>query len=264
MPVREHLENGLVNNRDGSGWAVAVPAQGRIITGRDLDQRAALEMFLRVRETHPEGPALFHSRLATRGLVTAGNCHPFQCGTDAQTVLAHNGTMFKVPDAEKRSDTKIYAEQMFPALHVRLDRPKVRHRVEKFLGWSRLAVLTVNRRYRKNWYLFGEDRGVWVRPDGTQAPDLEPGVTGWHSNRDCWPSLLRYVHPASPDGTLTDGRLWLDAASGEFCTACQQEFSVNKLTRICRACGTCADCKVPVTRCVCFEDLEEVPRGAGV
>jgi hypothetical protein len=94
LPDLDALKAGTDYNPDGHGYAIVVPDAtrrdgGRLLVGKGLDAELVLTRFDRDRRAHPDGPALFHSRLRTHGLVDEANCHPFRLAGDPRTVMAH-------------------------------------------------------------------------------------------------------------------------------------------------------------------------------
>jgi glutamine amidotransferase len=94
QPDTDALLTGALVNADGHGFAIVAGRRlDRLIVQRGLDGEAVIDAFIAARLQHPQGPALFHSRLATHGDTTLDNCHPFTLGGDTRTVLAHNGVL---------------------------------------------------------------------------------------------------------------------------------------------------------------------------
>src|SRR5262249_40587040 len=92
------------------------------------------------------------------------NCHPFIVGGDSRTVLAHNGilpTTVQPGRGDKRSDTRIAAEDFIPAFG------SLRHRRTRLAlaRWmspdNKMVILTVDRRFRERAYILNEDAGIW-------------------------------------------------------------------------------------------------------
>lgn len=171
----DHLRNGAACNPDGYGYAIV--AGDRIETGHGMIASAVIEAFDRARQLHPESWALFHSRYTTDGSTTVDNCHPFVVGGDARTVLAHNGVLPRAASPrgqDKRSDTRILAEDLIPAgMFGKLNRSRGRRSLTKWILSeqypNKIAILTVDPRYRENAFILNESAGEWVA-----------GV--WHSN----------------------------------------------------------------------------------
>lgn len=156
----EDLRTGADNNPDGFGFAVH--AGNRIVRRSGLNFDKVYDEFLKARAQH-SGPALFHSRITTHGGTTLDNCHPFQVGRDADTVVAHNG-MLPIESVGGRSDTRIFAEDLFPSWGgVRtLTSKKMRKKLSKFAAGSKLVFLTADRDIRDDYFIINEKDGHWV------------------------------------------------------------------------------------------------------
>lgn len=222
-PDLDALGNGALANPHGHGYAVITDTG--ITIGRGMDADSVVSEFARVREKYSEGPALFHSRLATHGQRTLDNCHPFLVGGDQRTVLAHNGILpsnVHPRNGDPRSDTRIAAEDYLPTRPFgSLDSWAGRERLERWLRDDKMVLLTVDPAYKHSAYIFNERYGHW---DG--------GI--WYSNLTYQPHTWGY------------------AAEGEYCLACG-EVDYTQLGPHCTACGFCACCLRPFPRCACDE-----------
>lgn len=161
QPNPEHLKNACENNPHGFGWALIV--NGRILTGHSMDADHAREQFSALRDMHPDGDALFHARITTHGSTDIGNCHPFWVNGRRDMVVAHNGIMPCQPSkGDRRSDTRIFAEEVLMRDFRRLDRAKTISRLSAWVGYSKVLILSVNPAYRQSVYLINERMGDWL------------------------------------------------------------------------------------------------------
>lgn len=175
---REALEYGALHNPDGHGYAIIVGDD--LIVRRSMDPDRLITEFVNVRQAHPEGPAMFHSRIGTGGNVDKSNCHPFPVGDDPLTVVAHNGILPQEVWPRKndpRSDTRIFAQHHLPRRNLNGHRS-----MRKLASWVRsdkLVILTVNPAYSWRYRIINEHYGQW-------------DTTGiWYSNDSYLPA--RYV-----------------------------------------------------------------------
>lgn len=236
----ERLENGANANPHGSGWAVVTGR--RIITGKSLNDDEAIESFAEAYD-QATGPALFHSRWATHGSRGLSNVHPFPVRKMAHTYLAHNGIMPNEScpaKTDKRSDTRVFADDILPIRYGHLDSPATRAALSHWLSGNKIAILTTNPRFSRNVYLFGQRAGEWV--DGV-----------WFSNNDHegydWKKYLREwdtEKKASGEHADTD------------CIWCHGEGVVNEYD-VCEVCGTCQDCYEPYRECSCYTPASARP-----
>ena len=205
LPNTDRLRNGTESNRDGHGWAIVVletaDTPAHILTGHSMNPTAAIEAFRLTREKHPEGPALFHSRYTTGGLVDESNCHPYVVNGDARTILAHNGVLpwnLKQPAKDDRSDTRYFCDAWGyllypgaePGTDFNLNSRRGRRRLRDWLGNpNKFVVLTVDPTFRRNYFILNseqgiwEDDGCWYSNSGYKQRTYGIGVTGkgWKS-----------------------------------------------------------------------------------
>lgn len=224
-PDLSALSVGASANPHGHGFAVI--AERQIVVGRGMNAEEVLDQFRAVRARYPQREALFHSRYATHGDRIPANCHPFRLGSDARTVLAHNGVLPKRVHPgpfDPRSDTRIAAEDYLPrAPFGSIDTVRGARGLASWLGSSKLLILTVDPAYHYSAYLFGSDAGCW---DG--------GI--WYSNTSYltpklrWPQrLVRYV-----------------------CDYCEM-VKLEPSQRYCVGCGWCFECEYAFPDCICFD-----------
>lgn len=170
QPDTDALALGAEWNSDGHGYAIVVG--DRIVTRKSMVPNDLIDEFESMRRKHPDGPALFHSRIGTAGTVGKENCHPFQVGNDPRTVVAHNGIMpesMQPAKGDPRCDTRIFAEKHLP--YRNLNSAKSRRKLGKWLGTDKVVVLSVNPAHRESSWLINGRHGIW---------DNESGV--WYSN----------------------------------------------------------------------------------
>lgn len=240
QPLGSELLNGADLNPDGHGYAI-VTGDRKLIINKGMDGPDMVYAFLQARKANPDGPALFHSRIATSGLVDITGCHPFKVGQDNRTVLAHNGIMFN-PQGD-RSDTRIFAEDMLPRMGS-LDKAKTRRRVNNFIGRAnKVVVLTVNPARRETSYLFNESAGHWA----------ESGA--WHSNYDFegrWWDDEGYLYNTADAGRYGKPKVIRYGKSVFACEVCGAYDAVSLGDGVCEVCNACNDCKMNIMHCMCY------------
>lgn len=243
LPDTEALTNGTTFNDDGHGYAIVDREGNRIITGRGMEAREMIEEFAVMRAFHPDGPALFHSRLATDGTISLLNCHPFTIGDDPRTVLAHNGIMpIRTPKGDPRSDTRIVAEDHIPRAFGTLRRRRARLAFERWLTtYNKVVILTVDRRFRENGFILNESAGTWAN-----------GI--WYSND----AYLPYKYEGYGVYKATGDRLWA-LGPREVPTSAKHEdpcwhcgYLTDYTLDECPRCGTCFDCGEYWNACMCY------------
>ena len=253
IPSREKLENSALNNPHGFGFAIVIPSENRIHVERTMNADTSINRFLEMRGKYPEGYAMWHARFATHGSMTVENCHPFQVGVGNNlTYLAHNGVLPIVePQGDDRSDTRIFAEDLLPAIGgvTALDNPQVSNLIEDFTSGSKVCILTVDPRAEYQCYLYHAEKG---KKD-------ESGV--WWSNDSCYiDTYTRKWTATNPlDFGLGFGGYSTDKDNVQWreCTVCETYVDAAMVEdwdeTYCMACGSCYDCNTYLTDCLCYK-----------
>ena len=248
IPSREKLEASALNNPHGFGFAIVIPKENRIYSERTMNADTSINRFLEMRAKYPEGYATWHARLATHGSMTVDNCHPFKVGGDERTYLAHNGILPIVePQGDLRSDTRIFAEDLLPAIGgvTALDNPQVYNLIEDFTSGSKVVVLTVDPLAQYECYLIHENKGkvdesgVWWSNDSCYLPTYES-----KKSRSNWMSAR------SLDFISKDDEYWA------MCNVCDEialEEPKDKNPDYCSMCGSCYMCDVYMSDCMCYQ-----------
>lgn len=248
MPSREKLENSALNNPHGFGFAIVIPSEKRIHAERTMNADESINKFLKMRELHPEGYAMWHSRYATHGSMTVDNCHPFRVGGDRKTYLAHNGVLPTVEDKTDRSDTRIFAEDIIPAMGgvSALDNPQLWNMLEDFTTGSKVCILTVDPAAKHQAYLLHEEKG-WTDSSGV-----------WWSNNSCYLDYgYNFGYGSKSHSALTTDYLSKDAEDWLECDVCEAYISKTEAKEFglsldfCENCGCCYGCTAFVSDCLC-------------
>lgn len=247
IPSREKLENSALNNPHGFGFAIVIPSENRIHAERTMDADASINKFIEMRKRHPEGYAMWHARFATHGSQSVENCHPFRVNGDRKTYLAHNGILPVLEDDSDRSDTRIFAEDVIPAMGglKALDNEQVWNILEDFTTGSKVCILTVDPVAKHQMYLLHEEKG-WKDDSGV-----------WWSNDSCYISSWGYT--AKPKSLATassyldrDTKDWLEC---DFCESyiSKADAEAHGYSQdYCEACGSCYGCTAFVNDCLCY------------
>lgn len=265
IPSRDKLENSALNNPHGFGFAIVVPEEGRIICERTMNADESINRFLELRTQYKTGYAVWHARIATSGNIDITNCHPFVVPDEDypnMTYVAHNG-MLDVHEevGESRSDTRIFAEDLLPAIGgvTALDNVQVFNLIDEFTRGSKVAVLTLHPKAEYQLYMFHENAGHW---------DKDTGV--WWSNNTC--ELTSYasryngyydydyaytggVESASPSDK--EYVKWLKETDPTYnmvvCQACWHEFDWTDVPDDrCPKCKYCLMCDGSEKACLCY------------
>lgn len=244
IPTREELLRAATANPHGFGYAIMF--EDRIVTSRSMDAEELIDRFLEIRHRVPNTWAMFHHRYTTHGTSTKGNCHPFRVGGSEDIVLGHNGIIpIEMADDEKRSDTRVFAEDMLPDYLEFLDDEDGFDMLQDFIGWSKVAIFSLSDRLEKNVYILNESMGHWDR-----------GI--WWSNDSYKPSrwdikpLWKYNDtPAESDAEYGMSEWWKNGHSQQ-CVYCMTFASDREWDLgICQTCDTCFECANDLFDCEC-------------
>lgn len=171
-------------NRDGGGYAYVDKDSNKVIIKKGFMK---IDDFIdsykqTLDEGHGETNAmLLHFRIATMGGVNRDNCHPFAINNGA---LIHNGSLFwgDDPSGQDRSDTRIFAEELFPTFTYERVRDHKRM-LEQLVSYNKIAMLFDS----GNYIILNEgsgtwDEDVWYSNGGYIARDYTRD-TGWNRRR---------------------------------------------------------------------------------
>ena len=239
-PKRKDLECASCNNPHGFGYAVI--AGNKIITGKGMSSKKIIKEFLAVRKEYPNSYAMYHARFATHGVKNDENCHPFQVGGSDLTYLAHNGILsVDIPANDKRSDTRIFADDILPAMGgvKALDDVNLYSMLEGWAAGSKVAVFTLDPVAMYDCYIINEDLGHWDN-DGN-----------WWSNEGYKPTTWSNMFRKSNDYyDLED----IGGSEDDYmCYGCGMPRLSDDNPYYCFECGTCYDCSmVKDDGCLCW------------
>ena len=251
-PTREQLLQAATTNPHGFGYAIMF--DDRIVTGRGMDAVEIIDRFLAIRERCPDTWAMFHHRYSTHGVSNKSNCHPFRVGGDETTVLAHNGIIpIDIADGDKRSDTRVFAEDELPHLLEWLDDEEGFATLEDYVGWSKVAIFNLNPRLKDNVYILNEDmghwsNGIWWSNDSYK----ESKWSRWGTTTSyAWDEDDFEVIPSCKKtyNTLTE---WWKRSSTQECIYCTSSLSDKEWEwGYCENCVTCLECANDIFDCDC-------------
>lgn len=163
------LYSGWYRNSDGAGFAYC-DEHGKVVIKKGYMkyndfQKAYADASMKYSE---HSPFLVHMRIRTSGDVNAANCHPFKLKNGA---MIHNGSLFNpdtVRTAEKKSDTRIFAESLHNIL------------VLEDLQVAGPDIIAEIGYHNKLAFLFDEGKTLILNES---AGFWDDGI--WYSNRSC-------------------------------------------------------------------------------
>lgn len=236
-PRKKDLENASCNNPHGFGYAVI--AGGKIITGKGMSSKKVIKEFLEVRKQYPNSYAMYHARFATHGVKNDDNCHPFKVGGSELTYLAHNGILsVDIPANDMRSDTRIFAEDILPAMGgvTALDNTNLYRMIEGWASGSKIAVFTLDPNAEYDCYIINEDLGHWDNAGNWWSND------GYKEN--VWAKYFQ--EPAYAYSGMSEDEDYV-------CMMCGETANVDYNPYYCFDCGACFDCGMVVNdSCLCW------------
>lgn len=291
---KEEAQRAWTKNPDGGGFAYITDA-GSVELKKFMNFSEFWSAFEQARSNNPRRDFLLHMRIATHGTVDLANVHPFwldEDDDDYQTVMAHNGVIHAVPDyKDGRSDTRVFIDDVLRDLpDYWLDHKHLTRMIEDYIGWSRLAFLTVNPRLEKSVYILNkfkgvEHEGMWFSNDSpikkqhTWSSPVVRAIPKTTYKTPNWAKKFEPVQtpvvatPVEPDMDARPGKAELVASriqlglhhriipdisvtSGEaswWCIGCMEEADPD--TGDCECFNKiCFDCKNIAELCICSED----------
>ena len=245
-PSKDHLTTASCSNPHGFGFAIETPTG--IITERSMSAKKSIKRFLELREQYPDGYAMWHARYATHGVKNEANCHPFKVGgTEYDTYLAHNGVLdILIPKDDKRSDTRIMAEELLPRLGgvSALDDEYVYDMISSWSSGSKVAVMTNDPSAKYRLYIINESAGTWD----------DQGI--WWSNQSHKPVAsisnaysYDYTQPSVYDIVVADDKSDVDWF---VCHNCNTNIDLWENELYCPTCECCFDCSAQFLDCLCY------------
>lgn len=250
VPDYNSIVNASNNNPDGFGYAIHYG--DRIITSRGMNAQKTIDKFFDALEgAGTDFVAMYHARITTHGDSIIENAHPFRVGGRKDIILGHNGMLPIHPkQGDRRSDTRIFAEDILPNLGVEsLDDKDSFKRLEGWAAGSKLAILTNAPELRDSVYIVNEDLGTWDKDVWWSNSSYKHSYTFYGSgyySRGLW----------SSEDLLDKDRKALTAELEEAdytCYVCMSKVTEEGLyDGICTVCNSCLECYDHAVACLCY------------
>jgi len=253
-PERELLENACVNNPDG--YSFAVHHGDHITTGRSMKYDRLLDRFYAELDKSDTTFGTFHARISTHGDTTLDNNHSFRVAGRSDIVLSHNGMLPIPTKGDGRSDTRIFAEDVLPALGITsLDDNYAWSSLEQWASGSKIAILSTAPELRDQLYIVNEDLGHWKENIWWSNSSYE---YRWGSKFSFGSSY--YGGAGHYSASTTIGRSAIDDldfdpyTEGLKCFVCLHDFTEDDYDEgVCSACNSCMDCFEHAFNCLCYK-----------
>jgi glutamine amidotransferase len=242
---------GACSNPHGFGFAI--DTGDGIISERSMSAKKSIARFLELREQYPNGYAMWHARYATHGVKNELNCHPFKVkGEEYDTYLAHNGVLdIHIPKGDKRSDTRIMAEELLPQLGgvSALDNDYVYDMISAWARGSKVAVMTNDPSAQYKIYIINENLGSWD----------DKGI--WWSNNSYKPTISTprtesYTYTYGDEPSVYDIVVAQESNGFEDntfeCPNCNALVDLWESELYCTMCECCFDCSAQFLECLCY------------
>lgn len=189
-------------NPDGAGFAF-VDNQGDIqIYKGYFDPKEMLTDYRNKLDECPDSPFLLHWRIATQGLISTQNSHPFEIRDDL--VMAHNGHIAGYGNKTK-SDTLMFALQILANLPDRFEeQPAILRLIEGHIGSDKMVLL----RNDKQYSILNEYYGEWSK-DGIWFSN-----TAYRRNKSArtkWSKTSCSSTRSGNNGSSTNTAAWTEA-----------------------------------------------------
>lgn len=251
-PSKDDLSMGACKNPHGFGFAIDTGAG--IISERSMSAKKSIARFLELREQYPNGYAMWHARYATHGVKNELNCHPFKVVGEHDTYLAHNGVLdIHIPKGDKRSDTRIMAEELLPRLGgvSALDDDYVYDMISSWASGSKVAIMTNDPSAQYKIYIINEslgswdDNGVWWSNNSHKPIVSTPRTTTYNHT---------YGEPSVYDIVALDDHFnpTLYEENKFECPSCESIVDLWENEYYCQMCEACFDCEANFLDCLCY------------
>jgi glutamine amidotransferase len=239
-PSKDDLKMGACSNPHGFGFAIDTGSG--IISERSMSAKKSIARFLELREQYPNGYAMWHARYATHGVKNELNCHPFKVAGEHDTYLAHNGMLdIYIPKGDKRSDTRILAEELLPRLGgvSALDDDYVYDMLGAWSKGSKIAVMTNDPSAQYKIYIINESAGSWD----------DKGIWWSNNSHKSTPAITSYTYEPS----VYDIVVAQEQGDNTFeCPNCMTLVDMWESELYCLMCECCFDCSAQFLDCLCY------------
>lgn len=159
------VDTAISRHKDGFGIAWRDPNRGLVYEKFGPDQSQDFRYVLKDLDADHTIEYVAHFRFATHGPEDASHAHPYEyIDPNGDPVLVfHNGVITGMPiDSKRESDTEVFVRDylaLLPPLWWLNE--AIVGLVHKFIGWSRLVLMTPDDTINLSWNEGEEDSGFW-------------------------------------------------------------------------------------------------------
>jgi len=157
LPEIEHFKQASINNPDGIGIMVMSDTLNHIKIKKDFKDYSEVYSYLKNNTTNLDSIGI-HFRLATSGIKSIGNRHPFPVTQNKELLIApevncrlglmHNGVLSQYSNHPKLSDSQKFIMDIIaePEIKENLENPAVRKLIENYICGDKLLIFDSKKR----------------------------------------------------------------------------------------------------------------------
>ena len=164
------LKASFENNNDGCGISYVSNNEIKIVKIMKLNE--LIGTYNQIHKNHSKTSHLMlHFRIGTHGLNTEYNVHPFKVNN--KLVFCHNGIINKVPNHNKKSDTRVFNDIILKSLPNKfIKNQSIIKLMGEFIGHSKLIFLNSNNEFK----IVNEQLGHWLNNVWFSNTSYKPNV----------------------------------------------------------------------------------------
>tara|TARA_R100001443_G_scaffold113057_1_gene127271 strand:- start:3353 stop:4126 length:774 start_codon:yes stop_codon:yes gene_type:complete len=213
--TNEQLKTAFNNNDDGCG--IAYVNNNKIIVKKYMDEDSLLNAYNHIHNVHgSKSNIMIHFRIGTHGAKTLYNVHPFM--VNENLVFCHNGIINRVENCKKRSDTRVFNDDVLKHLPTRFIHNKsIITMMSDFIGHSKLIFLNSDNQFK----IVNENLGHWSNGTWFSNSSYKPNTYdfGGYGSQSAWQSScnIQWTQPKPKKIVTKQTRIFTKS-----CEKCEQ------------------------------------------